>query len=149
MGVQKALEKINVLLKNVTDPVAKIIISRLLHITEASRQWNRAIKEENHKLRNQINRLKGERINSHSQDQHHKRSKSKNHKIKINKTVRWKINPERLPEDAIFKGCKSVILQEVRIKASNIKFLKEGYYSPSFNKTFIARVPDGYEGELG
>ena len=167
MDVQKALEEINVLIKDVTNPVTKVIISRLLNIIEALMQENKALKEEIQRLRDENNRLKGgqgkpniraqsrKNISSekerkqHNKGQFHKRSKSKNHKIKINKTVRCKINPEKLPEDAVFKGYKTVIAQDISIKTSNIKFRKEVYYSPSLNKTFTAHVPDGYEGEFG
>lgn len=122
MDIQKALDEINVLIKDVTDPVAKIIISRLLNIIEALMQENKMLKAENQKLRNEINRLKGEQgkpdirtthsrenissekeRNQHGKGQFHRRSKSKNHKIKINKIVRCKINPDKLPEDAVFK----------------------------------------------
>ena len=110
MDVQKALEEINVLIKDVTDPVAKVIISRLLNIIEALIQENTALKKENQRLRDENNRLKGEQgkpkiraqsrknissekeRNQHGKGQFHKRSKSKNHKIKINKTVKCKIN---------------------------------------------------------
>ena len=167
MDIQKALDEINILIKDVTDPVAKVIISRLLNIIEALMQENKALKEEIQRLRDENNRLKGEqgkpniraqsRANISSEkerkprDKNNKytRSKSKNHKIKINKTIRCKINPEKLPEDAIFKGYKTVIVQDLSIKTSNIKFRKEVYYSPSLNKTFTAHVPDGYEGEFG
>ena len=70
-------------------------------------------------------------------------------KIKINKTVRCTISPDKLPEDAIFKGYKTVIVQDMSINTNNIKFKKEIYYSPSLNKTFTANVPSGYEGEFG
>ena len=167
MDIQKALDEINILIKDVTDPVAKVIISRLLNIIEALMQENKALKEEIQRLRDENNRLKGEqgkpniraqsRANISSEkerkprDKNNKytRSKSKNHKIKINKTIRCKINPEKLPEDAIFKGYKTVIVQDLSIKTSNIKFRKEVYYSPSLRKTFIAHVPAGYEGEFG
>lgn len=167
MDVQKALEEINVLVKDVTDPVAKVVIFRLLNIIEALMQENKALKEEVQRLKDENNRLKGEQgkphiraqsrqnissekeRNKHGKGQFHKRSKSKNHKIKINKTVRCKINSKKLPNDAVFKGYKTVIVQDISIKTNNIKFRKEVYYSPSLNKTFTAHIPDGYEGEFG
>jgi regulator of replication initiation timing len=167
MDVQKALEEVNVLIKDVTDPVAKVIISRLLNIIEALMQENKALKEEVQRLKDENNRLKGEQgkphiraqskknissekeRNKHGKGQLYKRSKFKNHKITIDKTVRCKINPEKLPEYAVFKGYKTVIVQDISIKTSNIKFRKEVYYSPLLNKTFTAHVPDGYEGEFG
>lgn len=167
MDVQKALEEINILIKDVTDPVAKIIISRLLNIIESLVQENKMLKEENQRLRDENNRLKGEQgkphiraqskknissekeRNQHDKGKFHKRSKSKNHKIKINETVKCKIDLTKLPEDAIFKGYKTVIVQDISITTNNIKFRKEVYYSPSLNKTFTAHVPSGYEGEFG
>jgi len=149
MDVQKALEEINVLIKDVTNPVTKVIISRLLNIIEALMQENKALKEEIQRLRDENNRLKGGQGKPNIRAQSRKNISSKNHKIKINKTVRCKINPEKLPENAVFKGYKIVIVQDISIKTSNIKFRKEVYYSPSLNKTFTAHVPDGYEGEFG
>lgn len=167
MDVQKYLDEINVLIKQVTDPIAKAIIFQLLNIIEYQAKEIKILREENQKLRDENNRLKGEqgkpnihaRIrknissekerNQHTRNKFHKRSKSKNHKIKINKIVKCKIDLAKLPADAIFKGYKTVIIQDISIKTSNIKFRKEVYYSPSLNKTFTAHVPDGYEGEFG
>jgi hypothetical protein len=56
MDVQKALDKINVLIKDVTDPVAKIIISQLLNIIAVLMQENKALKEEIQRLRDENNR---------------------------------------------------------------------------------------------
>ena len=58
MDVQKALEEIHILIQDVTDPVAKVIISRLLNIIEALMQENKALKEEIQRLRDENNRLK-------------------------------------------------------------------------------------------
>ena len=167
MDVQKAIEEINISINSITDPAARAIISQLLNIIEALMQENKMLKEENQILRDENNRLKGEQgkptirtqskrnISSeserkkHNKSNQHKRSKSKNNKIKINKTVRCKINQKKLPEDAIFKGYRTVIVQDISIKTNNVKFKKEIYYSPSLKKTFTALVPNGYEGEFG
>ena len=167
MDVQKTIEEINASINGVADPVARAIISQLLNIIEYQAREIKVLKEENQKLRDENNRLKGEQgkpnirlqhkkdISSENERKQHnknnklKRSKAKNHKIKINRTVRCKINPKQLPEDAVFKGYRTVIVQDISIKTNNVKFKKEVYYSPSCNKTFIASVPDGYEGEFG
>jgi hypothetical protein len=167
MDVQKSIEEINTSINGIADPAARAIISQLLNIVEALMQENKMLKAENQKLRDENNRLKGEQgkpnirlqnkrnISSEKERKQHnknnklKRSKSKNHKIKINRAVKCKINPKQLPEDAIFKGYKTVIVQDIIIKTSNIKFRKEVYYSASLNKTFTAHVPSGYEGEFG
>jgi len=167
MDVQKAIEEINASINSVTDPVARAIISQLLNIIEHQAQEIKTFKAENQKLRDENNRLKGEKgkpnirlqnksnISSEKErkqqgkNKNLKRSKSKNHKIKINRTIKCKINPKKLPEDAVFKGYRTVIIQDIIIKTNNIKFKKEVYYSPSKNKTFTASVPDGYNGEFG
>ncbi len=167
MDIQKAIEEINISINSVTDPVARAIISQLLNIIEHQAQEIKTFKAENQKLRDENNRLKGEqgkpniparsRKNISSEKErgklgkntNFKRSKSKNHKIKINRTIKCKINPKQLPGDAVFKGYRTVIIQDISIKTNNIKFKKEVYYSPSKNKTFTASVPYGYNGEFG
>ena len=166
MDVQKAIEKINTQLDNVKDPVAKVIIEQLLNIIEYQAQEIKVLKAENQRLRDENNRLKGgpskpnirKQSNNHSskknrkprgQQKKNKKSKCKNNKITINCTVKCKVNKNKLPEDAIFKGYKSVVVQDIIIKTNNTKFIKEVYYSPSLNKTFMANLPKGYDGAFG
>jgi len=40
-------------------------------------------------------------------------------------------------------------VQDLIITTDNIAFEKEVYYSPSLNKTFMASMPEGYQGEFG
>ena len=54
-----------------------------------------------------------------------------------------------MPEDAIFKGYQTVVVQDILIQSNNTLFKKEIYYSPSLKKTFMALMPDGYDGEFG
>ena len=58
------------------------------------------------------------------------------------------IDKDQLPDDAVFKGYQSVIVQDIIIHPDNIQFKKSLYYSPSLKKTFMAPLPDGYQGEL-
>lgn len=85
------------------------------------------------KLRDEINQLKGEQCKPKiagskknkdisSEDERkrldppkEKKSKAKIPKIKIDCTEVCKVNPSILPEDAQFKGHKSVIVQEISI----------------------------------
>ncbi|HZK62206.1 MAG TPA: transposase [Anaerovoracaceae bacterium] len=53
-----------------------------------------------------------------------------------------------LPKDAVFKGYEPVVVQGIILKTDNVKYLKEKYYSKSQNKTFMANLPDGVEGEF-
>jgi hypothetical protein len=53
------------------------------------------------------------------------------------------------PLPAEFKGYESVVVQELKVETDNVRFLKEKYYSPSLQKTWLAPLPAGYEGEFG
>jgi hypothetical protein len=167
MDVQKAIEAINTQIDKVQDPVAKIIIAQLLDIIEYLMQENKELKAEIQRLRDENNRLKGgpgkpnfrpQSNGNHSseknrkprgQQKKNKKSKSKNHKIIINKIIKCRIKKDQLPADAIFKGYKDVIVQDIVIKTNNIKFRKQVYYSPALNQSFMANLPAGYDGEFG
>lgn len=167
MDIKNSLEEINLLIKDFADPVFKTIVSKLLNIIETVMQENKVLNEENQRLRDENNRFKGEqgKLNIRAKSKKNissekerkpnarggfnKRSKSKNNNININKIVKCKVNLEDLPEDVVFKGYKTVIIQDINITTDNIKFRKEVYYSPSLNKTFTAKVPKGYTGEFG
>lgn len=59
------------------------------------------------------------------------------------------VDREQLPDDAEFKGYETKVVQDVLIKTDNVRFKREVYHSPTLNKTYIGRVPQGYEGEFG
>lgn len=63
--------------------------------------------------------------------------------------MKLSVDKAQLPADAVFKGYINVIVQDISIKTDNIKFQKEVYYSPSLNKSFMAQLPTGYQGEFG
>ncbi len=56
--------------------------------------------------------------------------------------------PEKLPEDAEFKGYAEVIVQDIVLKTDNVLFRKQKFYSPQTGKTYLAPLPVGYEGEF-
>jgi len=56
---------------------------------------------------------------------------------------------ELLPADAQFKGYEEVIVQDIKLTTDNVLFRKQKYYSPSEGKTYLAKLPLGYEGEFG
>jgi hypothetical protein len=60
-----------------------------------------------------------------------------------------KVQAEELPADAQFKGYVDVVVQDIVVKTDNVLFCKEKYYSPSTGKTYLAKLPRGYEGEFG
>jgi len=119
------------------------------------------------KQRDEINRLKGEqgkpdikanqkrpKGSDYSSEKDRKESrkwkkKSKVDKIEIDREEKLKIERDKLPSDAEFKGYKTVVVQDIVIKTDNVRFLKEKYYSASEKKTYLAPMPAGDEGEFG
>ncbi len=78
-----------------------------------------------------------------------KKSKAKKHKITVHLKETCKVDLSELPDDAVFKGHDSVIVQDIVIKSENTEFEHEVYYSPSLRKRFIGPLPLGYVGEFG
>jgi hypothetical protein len=120
--------------------------------------------EEIQRLRDEISRLKGEqgkpkiKANKPAADlssekerrqsrPHHKSSKQD--KIKMDREVVLKVDLERLPADAVFKGYVDVVVQDLSIHTDNVQFRKEKYYSPSQKRTYLASLPAGYHGQFG
>ena len=107
------------------------------------------LKEENQQLRDEVARLKGEKgkpkilpnVPDIPRDKpNHQVSKSKpwekNAKItrvKIDRIQKFCVDRSILPDDAIPKGFRSVVIQEITFKTCNMECLLERFYSPSFN----------------
>ncbi|MEI7463496.1 MAG: transposase, partial [Candidatus Taylorbacteria bacterium] len=144
------------------------ITYRLLGIIESAITEIADLKKEVQSLRDEVNRLKGEkgkpdiRKNRGSPDDYsseEERSRvekpapkgriARNHKIHITREKVCHVPIEILPEDAVFKGYSTVIVQDLQILPDNIRFLIERYYSPSTGKTYSGSRPEGYEGEFG
>jgi hypothetical protein len=167
MDIKKALSEIDINIAGIGDEKLKAAFLSLLNIIEASVEEIKALKEENQNLRDENNRLKGENGKPEIRKQSKKENKDisseeerkqkKQKKDKINKTKEVKIDRvetreidrSELPQDAIFKGYSTVVVQDIHIITDNVEFMKEVYYSPSLKKTFVADLPEGYEGEFG
>ncbi|MCF8082795.1 MAG: transposase [Deltaproteobacteria bacterium] len=140
-------------------------IRKLLNIVEALHQENQELKRQNQELRDEINRLKGEqgkpkippkkkKPKQYSSEKNRKQSKKrkrgkKKDRIKSHETRLCYVDKSILPNDAQFKGHDRVVVQDIKFEPHNTLFLKEKYYSPSLNKTYLAPLPPGYEGEFG
>ena len=120
--------------------------------------------EEIQRLRDENNRLKGEqgrpniKANKVAPDLswEKERGRSKPHdkaserpQIRIDRVEVVKLDEERLPHDAQFKGYEEVVVQDISFRTENIKFRKENYYSPSQKQTYLADLPAGYKGQFG
>jgi hypothetical protein len=143
-------------------------VRQLLNLVEKLSADLRASQEENQKLRDEINHLKGEQgkpdtkankgktaeTSNHSSEterkQPRKRHRSnKKDQIKVDRKEVAKVRVEDLPADAQFKGYVDVVVQDIVVKTDNVLFRKEKYYSPSTGKTYLAKLPQGYEGQYG
>lgn len=168
-GISKALENLPVDIETVTDPMIRQAFVVLFNLVERASAEIAALREENQRLKDEINRLKGEQgkpdirpgrkkdgdissekeRKSREKSNGKKRRGSKLDKIEVHQTRVRRVDPEGLPGDAVFKGYESVIVQDLKITPENTEFKKEIYYSPSRKKTYRASLPAGYDGEFG
>jgi len=113
------------------------------------------LQKENQELKDEINRLKGEKGKPkfkkkkeeplipkgrmENQTKEWKKS-SKSESIKIDRTVTIQMPKDELPSDAVFKGYDEKIVQNIIVTTDNVLYKLEKYYSPSEGKTYIAKV---------
>jgi hypothetical protein len=166
MDINDILKYIN--LANLSENIKSAFIS-LINFIENLSSENRQLKNEIQQLRDENNRLKGEqgkpKIKANTKDRQEissekernrdnpksrkKKKRAKKKDININRSERCYIDKRKLPKDAVFKGYKKVVVQDLKIQTDNVEFHKEIYYSKSLNKTYIAELPQGYNGEFG
>ncbi len=155
-------------LSAIQDENARQLIRRLLNLIEKLsadlrdlRAENQVLRDENNHLKGEqgkpnikANKRKGEEPSQHSSEKERKRPRprhksSKKAEIKIDREEVVKGKPEELPLDAEFKGYVEVVTQDLQLKTDNILFRKAKYYSASSGKTYLAKLPRGYEGQFG
>jgi hypothetical protein len=146
----------------------RTICHLLLNMVEELAESNRKLTLEVQDLRDEVNLLKGEKgkpkfkskapPSDHSSEDERKptdnpdkgkKPKGKKHKITVTRQSVCPVDKSQLPKDAIFKGYRSVIIQDIIISADNIEFRKEVYYSPTLGKNFTGQLPVGYSGDYG
>jgi hypothetical protein len=152
-------------LSSLPDERTRTLIVRLLNIIEEVSTDNRALRDEVQRLRDENNRLKGEQAKptvrpqpkaktDHSSEAERRRpgqrgKREKRELITIHHDRIAPIDPASLPPDAIFKGYDQVIVQDIVVRADNVLFRKEVWYSPSMGKSYRADLPAPYTGEFG
>ena len=151
----------------------KGIISVLFNIIESLASENTQLKQERQELRDEVNRLKGEKgkpeikpsnkdkdkdkdnDNDKDNDRKNKEKKKNNEKwkksnkldkINIDRTETIKIDKNTLPKDVQFKGYHEVVIQNIVFKTDNVLYKLESFYSPKEGKTYTAELPEGLKG---
>lgn len=160
------LQEINNEIKNGKE----VVIDRLLNLVESLASENAKLTEIIQQQNDEINRLKGEQgqpfftekkdgdISSEEErkEAEGRKSKGKNEprnrkpkksKIKIDRCDICSVDKEKLPEDAIFKGYKDEVVQDIIIKTENVKYRREVYYSPSQKKYYYGQLPVEVKGK--
>ena len=141
-------------------------VARLLNLIETLGADLRAAQAEIQRLRDEVNRLKGEQgkpsvkpgtkptATDHSSEQQRRQPRSwkkgnKVQQVQIDREQVLPVDPAVLPPDAEFKGYEEVVVQDVVVHTDNVLFRKEKFYSPSQRKIHLAELPPGYQGEFG
>jgi hypothetical protein len=171
--IKKVLDDLTADIDSITDKKAVAIIKVLINLVEMLVERNMVLEETNRRLIDEINRLKGEQgkpkirkgkkddddsntgsSNHSSEDDRNKRNQNKkphnkNNKkdtIRIDKYITVEFDKTQLPDDAVFKGFETRVIQDLKIITDNIEFKLPTYYSPLLKKTFIAPLPLEYQG---
>jgi hypothetical protein len=147
MELKEIKDLLNVLAKDIEeiqDKKTAAIQNTLLNLVEYLIAQNEEQQKEIQRLKDEINRLKGEQGKPKFGDRKPRRDVSSKRNLQKKKK-----NKSELPDDAVFKGYQETVVQDIVVKTDNINFKKEVYYSASQKKTFIGKVPAGYEGEFG
>ncbi len=155
-------------LSAIQDENARQLIRRLLNLIEKLSADLRDKQAENQALRDEVNRLKGEQgkpkvkankvqsteVSKYSSEKERQKRRvrhqaGKKAEIRIDREEVVRVKPTDLPSDATFKEYVDVVVQDILLKTDNVRFRKEKYHSASQRKTYLAKVPRGYEGQFG
>ncbi len=153
-------------LNAIQDANTRELVVRLLNLIEKLSADLRDAQADNQRLRDEVNRLKGEQgqptikaspkpppaDHSSEKERRKARQRSKSSKqahLQIDREQVVEVNRVSLPADAEFKGYEDVVVQDILLRTDNVRFRKEKYYAASTRQTYLAELPSGYAGQFG
>ena len=159
------LEQLHINLDSITDPGTRASVVLLLNAVEQLAQETQQLKEDNQAFKDEINRLKGEQgktsirpqkkkdddISSEQERKKRaptppKKPRQKKADLVIHDEATCPVDKSQLPDDAVSKGHDKVVIQDIVIRAHNIAYYREVYYSPSARCRFVGELPAGIQG---
>lgn len=152
-------------IKELQDGLVLVInlFERQLTVNEELRAEIRSLKDENQRLKGEHANPrfpkppKGKQPQPNTGQPKPQKGKGKNHKtgsskkgvVKFHRTVEVTPDPGILPADAVFKGYKNLVQQDIRFEAFNTRYRVAIYHSVSEGKTYRGEMPADYKGQFG
>ena len=148
-------------LSGVTDPEARRILDLLRNVIEAQAAEIATLRAENQRLRDEVNRLKGEQgaptilpTKRAAADQASERERraerparprvDKRSLLHIDRTEEREVDPALLPPDAERKGSAEFVVQDVVLRTDTVLFRCAKWYAASTGRSYQAPLPEGY-----
>jgi hypothetical protein len=148
-----------------TKPKLREVIRRLRNLVEQLSAENQQLREKVQQLQDANNRLKGEQGRprlparrpepaKHASEAERRVPRggvkqAKNPTLPIDREETREVAPELLPPDAAFTGYAKVIVPDVVFRTDKVRVRKEQWYSPSQQRTSLADLPSGDDGQFG
>lgn len=132
----------NLDLESIQDEKARELIRQLLNLVEQLSADLRDARVEIQRLRDEVNRLKGEQgkpnikgnlkstVSQHSSEKERRKprvrhKKNKKESIVVDREEVLRVDRKKIPADAVFKGYEEVVIV---MQTNNVLFRKEKYY---------------------
>ena len=138
----------------------KTLVVNLLNIIEKQGKAIEELRKENQSLKDEINRLKGEKgmpnikpnvprkendvfVPPPKSSKNEWKKGSKKQRVKIDRVEYVRVDRSTLPPDAEHKGYRPVVKQNIKFETDNVEYRLERYYSRGEGRTYEAELPDG------
>jgi hypothetical protein len=153
-------------LSRIQDEQARQLVVRLVNVIEDLSAELRDARAETQRLRDEVRRLQGEqgqpKIRPHTPRSPRNYSSERERRqpkprtkgtprapLVIHREETLSVDRTTLPSDARFKGYEEVVVRDVLLRADNVRFRKEKFWSPTTRQTYLAPLPPGYRGQFG